>query len=151
MADLSINTLQEYCTKNSLPTPKYETVSNSVDVDNNHTFTVRATIGKHQYVATETGRVSNAKKAAAKGMYLLLIQETDAIADKVDVDFISKTLTELALHLPSDHKLTWNRPGSNIDFGKRIDSQPAETSSIQTSNLIHQTNSLLTFNGAVDI
>lgn len=60
----AINALQEYCQENRLPLPTYSTVSDEVDANNTHTFTVSCLMNDTLTYGTGT-RLKDAKKQAA--------------------------------------------------------------------------------------
>lgn len=63
----AINMLQEYCQAENLGRPEYETISDIVNDDNSHTFTVRCYLG-NRYVDGVGSKVKDAKKQAAYKM-----------------------------------------------------------------------------------
>ena len=71
----AINMLQEHCQAEDLQRPEYETVSDEVNEDNSHTFTVRCYLG-NRYSDGVGRKVKEAKKQAAYNMldYLGLVR-----------------------------------------------------------------------------
>ena len=63
----AVNMLQEYCQSEDMARPEYETMSDTINDDNSHTFVVRCYLG-NRYADGTGSKVKDAKKSAAYKM-----------------------------------------------------------------------------------
>ena len=63
----AVNMLQEYCQSEDMARPEYETMSDTINDDNSHTFVVRCYLG-NRYTDGTGSKVKEAKKSAAYKM-----------------------------------------------------------------------------------
>ena len=66
-AQNAVNMLQEYCQSEDMARPEYETMSDTINDDNSHTFVVRCYLG-NRYADGTGSKVKDAKKSAAYKM-----------------------------------------------------------------------------------